>query len=248
MLPLFCYSHEQKTITNLGDKTSSKSFNVQKSQTVGDERSTCPTEEDKKSPSSSVTSTDNIIADHTSSAAEDGLLAQEKSVSNHTGVPTGGSELSTTEIKEVGDKKAESMDDMVPGTLNNNKKVNVSSDVHLNIRLPDGVSLQEKFSVTSTLRTVKDYVDRNQASGIGAYDLAIPYPRKTFSDQGMHIKYRTVSHCFCGTMLRLHSNDIFLLLFYFIFLKFISLRSILHILFVIFYCIFFSRSFMLIPS
>ncbi|XP_052310660.1 plant UBX domain-containing protein 11 isoform X3 [Populus trichocarpa] len=159
---------------------------AEKSQTVGDERSTCPTEEDKKSPSSSVTSTDNIIADHTSSAAEDGLLAQEKSVSNHTGVPTGGSELSTTEIKEVGDKKAESMDDMVPGTLNNNKKVNVSSDVHLNIRLPDGVSLQEKFSVTSTLRTVKDYVDRNQASGIGAYDLAIPYPRKTFSDQDLN--------------------------------------------------------------
>ncbi|KAH8502442.1 hypothetical protein H0E87_013942 [Populus deltoides] len=168
-------------------ETSSKSFNVQKSQTVGDERSTCPTEEDKKSPSSSVTSTDNIIADHTSSAAEDGLLSQEKSVSNHTGVPTGGSELSTTEIKEVGgDKKAESMDDMVPGTLNNNKKVNVSSDVHLNIRLPDGVSLQEKFSVTSTLRMVKDYVDRNQASGIGAYDLAIPYPRKTFSDQDLN--------------------------------------------------------------
>ncbi|KAH8502441.1 hypothetical protein H0E87_013942 [Populus deltoides] len=160
---------------------------AEKSQTVGDERSTCPTEEDKKSPSSSVTSTDNIIADHTSSAAEDGLLSQEKSVSNHTGVPTGGSELSTTEIKEVGgDKKAESMDDMVPGTLNNNKKVNVSSDVHLNIRLPDGVSLQEKFSVTSTLRMVKDYVDRNQASGIGAYDLAIPYPRKTFSDQDLN--------------------------------------------------------------
>ena len=235
MLQLFCYSHELKTITNLGDKTSSKSFNVQKSQTVGDERSTCPTEEDKKSPSSSVTSTDNIIADHTSSAAEDGLLAQVKSVSNHTGVPTGGSELSTTEIKEVGgDKKAESMDDMVPGTLNNNKKVNVSSDVHLNIRLPDGVSLQEKFSVISTLRMVKDYVDKNQASGIGAYDLAIPYPRKTFSDQGMHIKYPTVSHCFCGTMLWLHGNDIFLWLFYFIFLKFISLRSILNILFVIF--------------
>ncbi|XP_011026360.1 PREDICTED: uncharacterized protein LOC105126995 isoform X1 [Populus euphratica] len=182
-------SHEptaEKTITNLGDKTSSKSFNVQKSQTVGDERSTCPPEEDKKSPSSSVTSTDNIIADHTSPAAEDGLLAQEKSVSNHTVVPTGGSELSTTEIKVGGDKKAESMDDMVPRTLNNNKNVNVSSDVHLNIRLPDGVSLQEKFSVTSTLRMVKNYVDRNQASGIGAYDLAIPYPRKTFTDQDLN--------------------------------------------------------------
>ncbi|KAB5548389.1 hypothetical protein DKX38_011795 [Salix brachista] len=181
-------SHEpaaEKTITNLGDKTSSKSFNVRKSQTVGDQRSTCPTEEDKKSPSSLVTDTDNIIADHASSGSEDGLLAQEKIVSNHTGVTTGGSELSTSDIK-VGDKKAESMDDVVPRTLNNNKKVNVSSDVHLNIRLPDGVSLQEKFSVTSTLRMVKDYVNRNQASGIGAYDLAIPYPRKIFSDQDLN--------------------------------------------------------------
>ncbi|KAJ6733850.1 PLANT UBX DOMAIN-CONTAINING PROTEIN 11 [Salix koriyanagi] len=166
-------------------ETSSKSFNVRKSQTVEDERSTCPTEEDKKSPSSLVTNTDNIKADHASSGAEDGLLAQEKIVSNHTGVPTGGSELSTSDIK-VGDKKAESMDDVVPRTLNNNKKVNVSSDVHLNIRLPDGVSLQEKFSVTSTLRMVKDYVDRNQASGTGAYDLAIPYPRKIFSDQDLN--------------------------------------------------------------
>ncbi|KAJ6377829.1 hypothetical protein OIU78_028119 [Salix suchowensis] len=181
-------SHEpaaEKTITNLGDKKSSKSFNVRKSQTVGDQRSTCPTEEDKKSPSSLVTNTDNIKADHASSGAEDGLLAQEKIVSNHTGVPTGGSELSTSDIK-VGDKKAESMDDVVPRTVNNNKKVNVSSDVHLNIRLPDGVSLQEKFSVTSTLRMVKDYVDRNQASGTGAYDLAIPYPRKIFSDQDLN--------------------------------------------------------------
>ncbi|KAJ6289373.1 hypothetical protein OIU76_025233 [Salix suchowensis] len=138
----------------------------------------------EKSPSSSVTNTDNIIADHASSGAEDGLLAQEKIVSDHTGVPTGGSE-SPSDIK-VGDKKAESMDDVVPRTLNNSKKVNVSSDVHLNIRLPDGISLQEKFSVTSTLRMVKDYVDRNQSSGIGAYDLAIPYPRKIFSDQDLN--------------------------------------------------------------
>ncbi|KAJ6366465.1 hypothetical protein OIU77_002951 [Salix suchowensis] len=166
-------------------ETSSKSFNVRKSQTVEDERSTCPTEEDKKSPSSLVTNTDNIIADHASSGAEDGLLAQEKIVSNHTGAPTGGSELSPSDIK-VGDKKAESMDDVVPRTVNNNKKVNVSSDVHLNIRLPDGISLQEKFSVTSTLRMVKDYVDRNQAIGTGAYDLAIPYPRKIFSDQDLN--------------------------------------------------------------
>lgn len=59
-----------------------------------------------------------------------------------------------------------------------------SSDVHLNIRLPDGGSLQEKFSVTSILRTVKDYVNSNQTIGLGAYDLAVPYPRKVYSDQG----------------------------------------------------------------
>ncbi|KAJ6420640.1 hypothetical protein OIU84_028065 [Salix udensis] len=130
----------EETITNLDDKTSTTSLNVQKSQTTGDERSTCPTDEDNKLPSS-ITKSDCTIADHIFSGAEDGLLAQEKIIGNHS--------------------------------------------VHLNIRLPDGVSLQEKFSVTSTLRMVKDYVDRNHAGGIGAYDLAIPYPRKTFSDQDL---------------------------------------------------------------
>ncbi|CAA7050445.1 unnamed protein product [Microthlaspi erraticum] len=60
-----------------------------------------------------------------------------------------------------------------------------SSDVHLNIRLPDGGSLQEKFSVTSILRMVKDFVNSNQTIGLGAYDLAVPYPRKVYSDQDL---------------------------------------------------------------
>uniref|UniRef100_A0A0D3C600 UBX domain-containing protein n=2 Tax=Brassica oleracea var. oleracea TaxID=109376 RepID=A0A0D3C600_BRAOL len=61
------------------------------------------------------------------------------------------------------------------------------SDVHLNIRLPDGANLQEKFSVTSTLRMVKDYVNINQTTTElgGAYDLAVPYPRKVYSDQDL---------------------------------------------------------------
>ncbi|GMP86446.1 hypothetical protein CsSME_00039221 [Camellia sinensis var. sinensis] len=33
---------------------------------------------------------------------------------------------------------------------------------------------------------VKGYVDENQASSIGSYDLAIPYPRKVFSDQDLN--------------------------------------------------------------
>ncbi|KAJ6289838.1 hypothetical protein OIU78_025707 [Salix suchowensis] len=176
----------EETITTLDDKTSTTSLNVQKSQTTGDERSTCPTDEDNKLPSS-ITKSDHTIADHIFSGAEDGLLAQEKIIGNHSGAPREtSSALTTTEIKEAGgDKKAKSTNGLGPGTLEDKKSINVLSEVHLNIRLPDGVSLQEKFSVTSTLRMVKDYVDRNHAGGIGAYDLAIPYPRKKFSDQDL---------------------------------------------------------------
>ncbi|KAF6162249.1 hypothetical protein GIB67_008378, partial [Kingdonia uniflora] len=66
----------------------------------------------------------------------------------------------------------------------NNIKVNKSNDVHLNIRLPAGLSIQEKFLVTDTLRLVKDYVGKNHG-GIDSYDLAIPYPRKIFDDQDL---------------------------------------------------------------
>lgn len=60
------------------------------------------------------------------------------------------------------------------------------SDVHLNIRLPDCTSLQEKFSLTSTLREVKNYVDKKQDISLPSYDLAIPYPRKVFGNEGMN--------------------------------------------------------------
>ncbi|KAJ0941548.1 putative Ubiquitin-like domain, UBX domain, Ubiquitin-like domain superfamily [Helianthus annuus] len=65
------------------------------------------------------------------------------------------------------------------------KAENISTDIYLNIRLPGGASLQEKFEPTSTLKMVKDYVDENQESSIGSYDLAIPYPRKVFTDQDL---------------------------------------------------------------
>ncbi|KAI7739014.1 hypothetical protein M8C21_030547 [Ambrosia artemisiifolia] len=69
---------------------------------------------------------------------------------------------------------------------NSDLGANISTDIYLNIRLPGGASLQEKFEPTSTLKVVKDYVDENQESSIGSYDLAIPYPRKVFSDQDLH--------------------------------------------------------------
>ncbi|MCD9640777.1 hypothetical protein HAX54_026306 [Datura stramonium] len=62
---------------------------------------------------------------------------------------------------------------------------NTFHDVYLNIRLPDGSSLQAKFPVMDTLRMVKHYVDKNQTSIFGSYDLAVPYPRKVFGDEDL---------------------------------------------------------------
>ncbi|KAG8375942.1 hypothetical protein BUALT_Bualt09G0011400 [Buddleja alternifolia] len=60
-----------------------------------------------------------------------------------------------------------------------------SNDVSLNIRLPDGISLQVKFSVMDTLKMVKDYIIENQKGGLGSFSIAIPYPRKVFNDQDL---------------------------------------------------------------
>lgn len=60
-----------------------------------------------------------------------------------------------------------------------------SNDVFLNIRLPDGSSLQVKLSMTDTLKMVKDYINENQTSSLGSFSIAIPYPRKVFNDQGV---------------------------------------------------------------
>lgn len=62
-----------------------------------------------------------------------------------------------------------------------------SNEIYLNIRLPNGASLQRKFAITDTLKSVNNYVDENQISGFGLYDLAIPYPRRVFNEQGMCI-------------------------------------------------------------
>ncbi|CAH9062273.1 unnamed protein product [Cuscuta epithymum] len=67
------------------------------------------------------------------------------------------------------------------------EKTNVSEpsmDVHLNIKLPDCSSLQVKLLATDTLRAVKGHIDREQDIGF-SYDLAVPYPRKVFGDQGI---------------------------------------------------------------
>ena len=100
------------------------------------------------------------------------------------------SEVTTETSQVVANKETEAVQDKKAGAVDKDKIhvlescLSKPTDVHLNIRLLDGANLQEKFLLTSTLRMVKDYVDGNQASAIGSYDLAIPYPRKVFTDQG----------------------------------------------------------------
>lgn len=60
-----------------------------------------------------------------------------------------------------------------------------SSDIHLNIRMPNGTAIQATFSKADTLLSVRNYIDENQTSGTGTYDLAVPYPRKVFNEQDM---------------------------------------------------------------
>lgn len=172
----------------MNEKTSSRSYDTSKSKSVVDEQPTSSTKVHKGSVGPLVADIENYRADHNSSSAEDGCPAPEKTIGHHSGAPGGGEQLVGIEVKEAEqDEKAEVVNHMQAYASDGSVRDNMSSDVHLNIRLPAGSSLQEKFSVTSTLRIVKDYVDENLPSGFGTYDLAIPYPRKIFSSQGMNI-------------------------------------------------------------
>ncbi|ONI29245.1 hypothetical protein PRUPE_1G189300 [Prunus persica] len=129
----------------------------------------------------------NSGADNVSSIAEVGYSGPEKTTLNHSGVSGEASQAYSSEKNEALQvERGEVKDDKKVDAFEKCTEVSKSSDVHLNIRLPNGVSLKQKFSVTSTVRMVKDYVDENQGSGIGTYDLAIPYPRKVFSNQELN--------------------------------------------------------------
>ncbi|KAJ0973042.1 hypothetical protein J5N97_021001 [Dioscorea zingiberensis] len=79
------------------------------------------------------------------------------------------------------DNKTQMKVDELPDSRNAVK----SNEIHLNIRLPDGSNLQTKFSISDTLSLVKNYVNENQTSIMGPYNLAVPYPRKIFDEEDM---------------------------------------------------------------
>lgn len=123
----------------------------------------------------------NCSSEHTSNTVHDSSIAPKLIESCQASQP-----ISSEAKEEALQEKKEIMDENNNAIQNDSgPKDYISTDVHLNIRLLNGVNLQEKFPKTSTLRMVKDYVDNSQESTFGSYDLAVPYPRKVFTEQGM---------------------------------------------------------------
>ncbi|KAL1561363.1 plant UBX domain-containing protein 11-like [Salvia divinorum] len=82
-------------------------------------------------------------------------------------------------------KEARDTEDIAVEKTEASSSTTKSNDVFLNIRLPDGSSLQVKLIITDTLRMVRDYINENHTSSLGSFSIAIPYPRKVFNDQEM---------------------------------------------------------------
>ncbi|XP_015887028.2 plant UBX domain-containing protein 11 [Ziziphus jujuba] len=165
----------------LGSVISSKLIDTKEVESTS-EKSNSSNEATKELQCPATVDFENAVAHRISSSAEDSSPALEKDSDNHS-VSIGGSQTEATVVMQ--DEKGDSVDDKKNDAFDNATTVKKLNDVHLNIRIPNGANLQEKFSVTSTLRRVKDYVDQHQTSVVGSYDLAIPYPRKVFDDQDL---------------------------------------------------------------
>lgn len=180
-----CIFHGQENI-EVGDGTSSKVLHANELESGENEQPTSLNATAKEL-LPMIADLNNAEVGLMSPTVKDGCAVQEENISftdPHLEVSEGSSQSIASEVNQATvDTETENVEDQKAGTLD--ISTNKSTDVHLNIRLPNGNSLQEKFPVTSTLSMVKDYVDKNQASGIGSYDLAVPYPRKVFNGQGI---------------------------------------------------------------
>lgn len=167
--------HYQEKSSEFGDKTSSTSVVANEAECAGSEKPNSSAIATRESPRIAIVDLDNTIS-------LDGSHSREKiDADGDLVVSGGGSKSASHQVVQDAKDEAEANKRVDKSMI-----INKSSDVHLNIRLPDGVNLQEKFSLTSTLRIVKDYVDEHHESVIGSFDLAIPYPRKVYNDQGKY--------------------------------------------------------------
>ena len=183
---LLLYFHGQTKSCGFGGATSSKLHDPNEKTCVDSEKLNASIKVDKKLQRPTMTDPDYTGAGDLSSGVIPESRALEQITGNDLDVSDGGSKsLKVSEV--VQDEKDEAVDDKRASQVDSFAAANKLNDVYLNIRMPNGGNLQDKFSLTSTLRMVKEYVDEHQDGIIGSYDLAIPYPRKVYSDQGMSV-------------------------------------------------------------
>ncbi|KAI4334757.1 hypothetical protein L6164_013469 [Bauhinia variegata] len=160
------------------DITPSKLCDAPKSDSAGDDQTTSCTTATK-------VESNPIMANAENRETPIASLDEGMSADNHSDIAKGSLKSSdSVETTSMHGEKYKAVNDAVD-EAENHMGTDKSIDAHLNIRLPNGVSLQAKFPMTSTLKMVKDHVDKNKASEIGSYDLAIPYPRKVFDDRDL---------------------------------------------------------------
>ncbi|KAG8481255.1 hypothetical protein CXB51_026066 [Gossypium anomalum] len=170
----------KEKISESVDQGTSESFSTDNLTNVVDEQCNVSNEATRTVGTSITLNPAVPASEDTSSYPGDDCFISVKAIDHRSSFPGG-----NAPEKAMQHEKDKSIDGRQDGASENTATTNVPTDVHLNIRLPDGSSLQEKFPVGNTLRMIKDYVDRNQSSGMGSYDLAIPYPRKLFGDQDL---------------------------------------------------------------
>lgn len=57
----------------------------------------------------------------------------------------------------------------------------------LQVRLTNGETIQGSFDSYQLLRDVKNFVDLQRTDGNLEFQLAVPFPRKVFTEEGMHL-------------------------------------------------------------
>lgn len=167
------------------DKPSLKADFQDDSGSLGDEKSSSSAGASKGSGDPSSSDLGNNSDDHKSSHIEKRNYVSEEAAKcslEISEIPESNSKESNVTSSE---EKPRSVEDVDVDLTCKRPSSSQSMDVHLNIRLPNSISLQHKFSVTNSLRAVKEYVNENQDSNFHSYNLAIPYPRKIFTDQDL---------------------------------------------------------------
>ncbi|KAE8691994.1 Ubiquitin-like superfamily protein, putative isoform 3 [Hibiscus syriacus] len=170
----------QEKNPELVEKISSESFSSNNLANIVDKQCDITNEGTRRVVSSVTSNPAGHASENASSHPDDDRLIPVKDIDHQPICPGGSSPV----IAEESEKAMQHVKDKgIDDAFENTTTANLPTDVHLNIRLPDSSILQEKFPVAYTLGMIKDYVDRNQSSGLGSHDLAIPYPRKIFGDQ-----------------------------------------------------------------